>query len=102
MRFIGILSVVLMLATPLLTAAMTHEELCNAQGDVAFEAAKMRQAGDDQAVAIKTLTEQFEAKGAGLKSEAIGFIVKMAYMVKMKPEKTREYTISECRKDILK
>ena len=83
-------------------AEMSPEERCEKQGDVAQKAANMRMSEVDKETAVNTLTRIYDRPGSGVTALNINGLTTVAYMTRMKPEKMREYAVTECRKGILK
>jgi len=57
-------------------------------------------AGDDKETAIDTLTKEYARSGTSITAQNIRGLVTVSYMAKMKPEKMRDYAITQCKKDI--
>jgi hypothetical protein len=101
MRYSGIFAVVMLISLPVLDD-ITPEERCINWGEVAKKATKMRLSGADKDTTTNTLIEMFVHPNSGVTANNVRGWVMVSYMAKMQPEKMRDYTINQCKKDILK
>ena len=100
MRILGIGVTLLLFSYPAF-ADLTDEERCVRQGEVAEKAASMRISGVDKDTATKTLSRMVDTPDSGVTANNVRGLVMVSYTAKMEPNKMREYTIAECRKNIL-
>jgi len=101
MRYSGILAFLLLFSIPSF-ADMSPEQRCEKQGEVAQEASKLRISGVDKDTATKTLIRMYDQPDTGVTANNVRGMVMISYLSKMKPEKMRDYAITECKKNILK
>jgi hypothetical protein len=101
MRLSRIFTLAIFFSFPLF-AGMAPEEKCEKRGDVAKQASEMRISGVDKETATNSLIDTYDRPGTGVTANNVRGLVMMSYMAKMKPENMRNYTIDQCKKDILK
>lgn len=83
-------------------AELSAEEQCSRLGKVAEQASQLRLTGVEMDKALKTVKQNYKFDGSDADEYRVNGAVRISYMAKMKPDKMREYYVSQCLKDVLK
>ncbi|MCU7835362.1 MAG: hypothetical protein KZQ83_08915 [gamma proteobacterium symbiont of Taylorina sp.] len=102
MKYCSIVLFTILLTQNVLGEELSPEEKCTQRGAIAEQASKMRVAGVKKETTIETLVKKEKAKQSGVTEKLVKGAVNISYMARMKPEKMRDYYISQCKKDIIR
>ena len=102
MKFFSIFLFTFLLIQHVNSQELSPGEICTQRGAIAEQASKMRIDGVKREDATEILVRQENAKESGVSKNLVTGAVNVSYMARMKPEKMRDYYISQCKKDFIR